>query len=667
MAKRAGPGLSARIAFFAAASGCTLGVIVLWLAADFLTFDHGLPDGIVSFISLHHYPKERDELLFYLALILLPVMSASCWWVATRVAGGSDSASREVSTGADPHAESHQKWGRTLLLFTSIFLYLLFLGRHHFGMGLKHDIDLFHEGARLAPLDSFLRGAVPFRDFFIPEGLITNLIEPWIAIKLLGISVAAVRIFFHLMAPLAYVAVFLLGTQLFDTKIGALSVPVLMLLRGYEVSDRYLIALLTLALVAAAIHRQAHGGLRKIFWLAATAGALTIFQIAWSLEIGLYVFAACFLVFFARSLQRPAPSSSSSIVLLPAYGLGLAAGAIPFTWYLASNHAISGFALNVFVQTRYHLRAWGVPYPPLLGDLTLILRSGLPVMEDLRYLASSYIPITFYLALGCALAVIWVSRRFQDRDYMLLLAWLAGAFALCTALGRSDTGHLQFSLPFFWIAACLLAERLLVDALGKLSRESWVDRSPAVILAFAALFAVPVFVIPADFHPIIVVPPPSRHPTTDRCFLTLSRAGKIRVSCHQAQQIMAVVSFLQAHTRPGEAIFDFSDQGAFFFLADRPSATRYQQIAYAVAPWMQLQVISDIERTQPRVVILRSLSKDRGWADSIDGIDNRDRDYLVADYLRTHFTKQVIVGETILLLKTDFRPSSGYGSSSTGS
>ena len=656
-AKRTVPGSQVYIPLIAAASGCALALVVVWLIANRLILEDHDSDGIVSFTSIHQYPKARDVLLFYLALILLPVVTASFWWVATRFKWQSDSHRDAVFAPGDAKpTRSWREWDGKFLILVSFFFYMLFLGRHHFGFGLKHDIDMFHEGALLSPLESFLRGDVPFRDFFLPRGLIENLIEPWVAIKLFGASVASVRILNHLIAPLPYVAAFLLGTQLFETKLGAVSVPTLMFIRGDEISDRYLAALLALALVAAAIRREATWSKKKILLLATMAGALTALQILWSLELGLYILAATVFVLGAKSVRRSAASFRSRTFLLLGYGLGVVGGAVPFTWYLVSKRAIGGFLVNCLVQTRYQLSVWGIPYPPLFRDLATILRSGQPPLEDLRYLAAWYIPVVLYLALGCGLAVAWVSRRFEDRDYLLLLMWLAGAFAFRTALGRSDDFHLKFSLPFFWIVICLLAERLPIDSLQEWSGRDLGARALAAASSFVVVFAIPVLVIPAEPSPVILAAPraAARAGGSPR-LLALSRAGRIRVTPEQAQQIVSVVSFLQAVVPAGEAIFDFSNQGAYYFLADRPSATKYAQIAYVGPRWMQLEVINDLERVRPRVVIFQNLWKDKAWADSIDGIDKRQRYYLVADYLQSHFSKHVTVGETILLLRTPVR------------
>ena len=56
-----------------------------------------------------------------------------------------------------------------------VFIYLL-----TYSGDIHKEIDLFHEGERLAPLDEMLRGGVPFRDIYIQHGVFQNAYLAWI-------------------------------------------------------------------------------------------------------------------------------------------------------------------------------------------------------------------------------------------------------------------------------------------------------------------------------------------------------------------------------------------------------------------------------------------------------------------------------------------------------
>ena len=126
---------------------------------------------------------------------------------------------------------------------------------------------------------------------------------------------------------------------------------------------------------------------------------------------------------------------------------------------------------------------------------------------------------------------------------------------------------------------------------------------------------------------------------------TLERAGGIQLSADQVTQIQKVVSYIQSHTDADDTIFDFSSQGAYYFFANRPSATRYHQIAYAATKSMQEEVIRDLERNGTKLAIFRS----GGWFDNIDGVSSVERHPLIAQYLETNYEEATNINGVIIL------------------
>ncbi len=82
------------------------------------------------------------------------------------------------------------------------------------------------------------------------------------------------------------------------------------------------------------------------------------------------------------------------------------------------------------------------------------------------------------------------------------------------------------------------------------------------------------------------------------------RAGGINVPEAQVTQIKAVVKYIQDNTAPEDTIFDTTSQGAYYFFADRPMASKYHQMHYAATPAMQKEVIETLERHKTKLVIL---------------------------------------------------------------
>ena len=68
------------------------------------------------------------------------------------------------------------KFGRIGLEYVilPIFIYLL-----TYSASIHGNIDMFHEGERLAPLNEMLHGGVPFRDVYVQHGLFQNAYLAW--------------------------------------------------------------------------------------------------------------------------------------------------------------------------------------------------------------------------------------------------------------------------------------------------------------------------------------------------------------------------------------------------------------------------------------------------------------------------------------------------------
>ena len=71
------------------------------------------------------------------------------------------------------------------------------------------NIDLFHEGERLAPLNEMLRGGVPFRDIYVQHGLFQNAYLAWLGGQLFEPTLFGLRTMERILNPLGYVALYL--------------------------------------------------------------------------------------------------------------------------------------------------------------------------------------------------------------------------------------------------------------------------------------------------------------------------------------------------------------------------------------------------------------------------------------------------------------------------
>ncbi len=108
-----------------------------------------------------------------------------------------------------------------------------------------------------------------------------------------------------------------------------------------------------------------------------------------------------------------------------------------------------------------------------------------------------------------------------------------------------------------------------------------------------------------------------------------------------------MTAFIDQHSEPGEPIFDFSNQGAFYFFTNRRSVTRFHQALYAATPRMQREIVGRLEEQRPKVVIFKSGT---GY-DSPDGIPMEQRLPILGAYLKEKYAPGENVMGTELLLR----------------
>ena len=166
-----------------------------------------------------------------------------------------------------------------------IFIYLL-----TYSASIHGNIDLFHEGERLAPLNEMLHGGLPFRDVYVQHGLFQNAYLAWVGSLLFEPTLFGVRSMEAILAPLGYVALYLLGLQVFSRQIFD-SFICMIIASGTQfwVSPRHSLGLISFAFVANFLtRRQGTSKNSKVSWTLVLAGIFTSLAFWYSTEVGLY-------------------------------------------------------------------------------------------------------------------------------------------------------------------------------------------------------------------------------------------------------------------------------------------------------------------------------------------------------------------------------------------
>ena len=111
-----------------------------------------------------------------------------------------------------------------------------------------------------------------------------------------------------------------------------------------------------------------------------------------------------------------------------------------------------------------------------------------------------------------------------------------------------------------------------------------------------------------------------------RRILGVYRDGRAEEVAHRVRYVSEEVRRL---TRRREPIFDFSNQPAFYFFADRMNPTRFYQVPIASPRQFQAEIIRALERTKTKVILRTSPEN----YDEFDGVPNSVRAQAVAAYI----------------------------------
>jgi hypothetical protein len=505
------------------------------------------------------------------------------------------------------------------LVAYAILPFLLFCISYASTASLTQWIDLFHRGESLGPASDLLRGKVPFRDVFMLHGLLEDgQLDTWL-MEIFGRNVSVALLRPVLLGSVAVAMLWYLGMVIFD------SIPLAMLsiLLGAVTTvdnERALLEVVAIALLIGALRRNSR-------WLALASGAAAGVTIFFSFDIGLYAVGGGVLAILAVTFERG--SAQRGWALQGAFLGGVVFGAAPFLVYLGTRGALGAFFETSFVVIPRIIDAvWSLPFPDLTTtfrkNLNLHTLSDFVLFDQFRFILN-------LLVIGIAVTVL-VQRRIARRTDTLDVALaVLTAFAILTqrsALGRADFQHQYFSA--FLIGPMIL---ILLVFFGQATLRIWRedDRGAQAFIILAAATIVPLLAV-------VLWVPDIANTRLDDMTHYLGRVSRIGWIDPAAEEIRAridgVKSVVDSLSKPGQPIFDFSNQPAFYFFCDRPNPTRFYQVPILSPRAYQIETIRALEHAGPPLVIRRSPQE----FDIFDGIDNSIRAQAVAAYIDDHYT-----------------------------
>jgi hypothetical protein len=200
------------------------------------------------------------------------------------------------------------------------------------------------------------------------------------------------------------------------------------------------------------------------------------------------------------------------------------------------------------------------------------------------------------------------------------------AFAMRGVLGRADDVHLWNYAVFAGVPAAWLL------------RRAW--RSTAR----GALFALLAVAMLVRLHPfrrveetlqaaVAAADPKAREGSREA-----PRSGGEPIPAGQARDLAAFREAIDARLSPGDTFFDFANQPALYFFADRVPPVRFHTVAQYESPEKQREVIDALEAKKPPIAVWTQT-----FYSNLD-VANAERAPEVLRYLAEHYEWDVTVG-----------------------
>jgi len=486
---------------------------------------------------------------------------------------------------------------------------------------LDGPLDLYHEGERLAHVDTLLTGGLPYRDVYVPHGLGEDVLKPLAARSLFGDSVAGLRslgqnnyIYRGIIPPLGAVSVVLAAVAITRSLAAAGIACALVCLGLYEVSERHVLGLLSIASLGMFMHfRRGHwliiGGL-----LAALAGL-------YSLEVGLYAIAVG-LAWIPVDAWMRAATKQVALRRLVVFCIGVLIGAAPFlawaAWHGIIPHVWANVAMQLFERKELY-PVW-YPRPSWISDQ--------PLIDNLKVTGGTLL-LFYVIPISYAAAIVVTLLRKGDPDARsrVLLAGLTGAAFWITVMGRADLWHAAFSCAGFFVFVATIS--VCPDWLGM--RRTVRRGFLAIVIATVAanLWIGQWGAIGRNWMGIecTFLPPHLGNEERPMRATGIPRLGAMKIPVDQADYLEALVGFIQSRTSPDETILDLSDQGLLYYLAERRCPTRYAFVNYCGTPALRSEMVADIMRHSPLPAYVIRYTTDVSTPDALGAfVDQRYRE-----------------------------------------
>jgi hypothetical protein len=450
----------------------------------------------------------------------------------------------------------------------------------------------FEEGIYLRCIDELLRGKILYKDIYYHGGPFMGWPQYWL-MKLCGASIVLNRYYAYFCYFIGYLIVFKISREIINNKV-LIAIGTFLVLYFYypmfpsfqQSLGRFSVSLLPLYFVYKFCFN------RKVRYLF-IAGIVLGLALLFSHELGIGSLVAI-VVMLAAFAYREGDTIKSFFHNVSIVTIGAFIPLFPVLIYFSFYQSLYCLYEALIKWPRYYI-AYGAPFPNIFHILKHSEKGAYDITETLL----AHWPIAFYVGSTFYCLALFLRKSFTNRKILLLGITTLGGMIFQRAFGLYDLEKIKNVIYPLIILSVGYLDMMWARTLC-LIRNKNINGRKLEILFYAIIL---LFIVGGLYGF-----------SQQRCFvakrphiylaelkdnesyvpLNLLRAKDIHIPPEYAHKIQAVVEYVAENTEPNEPIYVFPLFPMYYFLTNRPSATKYPA-SYALLGKYRKQVVKELE------------------------------------------------------------------------
>ncbi len=495
-------------------------------------------------------------------------------------------------------------------------------------VGGQGPMGVFEQGQQIVTLRLLHLGEVPWRDFLPYHGLMVDTLFNALGYKLLSASAwGAIAGAALVIVPLTWLTLYLFAYRVVGGSWAA-TLTVLFLIFNSTImtagGTRILMWPLLLLLLGLTFDRRSRAAAFST-GIGLALSSLLVPEATYAVPAA----AVALLAYDAYHARWRDLSSLAGDFRLSLWALaGGIASVAALLVLLASVHAVGGFVDYYLTQVPGHDLEGSIP-----------ISWGAPFYWDAMTQQFVFWVVApgaaLILGLGIVLGRVRLGRALRTTDFLLIAS---GVFVLLyygtEFLGRADEGHAGLAYAAAIPLVLLVGWEVLRWANGLV--RSLLRGSQAGRLRWPLLYVVAVIaaITTTTSLPSVVAAAPADFRATAQAEPWLPSLGYMDYTDEGFYSDLG--TFLGTYLKPGQEIYDFSNQpGVYFYILDYRPAARHFYAAMDESQSTQNETIADLKANRPEFVIMYGTAP--GALPAWDGVTNAVREYDISQYLLENY------------------------------